>query len=82
MSPDGLQHQCAAVTPWWLGGGLAAIAEGGEQHRYRGTIEWVRRGAQMQNISIPLPAVAKSKGVEVGGGGGGYCGREWKQNLV
>jgi hypothetical protein len=53
------------------GGGLAAIAEGGERRRYHGTIEWVRRGGRMLNFSIPPRAVAENDGVEVGGGGGG-----------
>ncbi len=50
-------------------GGLAAIAEGRERRWYRGMIEWVRRGARMQNFSIPPRAVAKNDGVKVGGGG-------------
>ncbi len=51
-----------------VGGGLAAIAEGGGRRRYHGTIEWVRRGARMRNFSIPPHAVAENDGVEVVGG--------------
>jgi hypothetical protein len=65
-----------------VGGGLAAIAEGREQRRYRRTLGEVGGRAQMQNFSIPPRAIAKNDGVEVGGGGGDYCGRELKRNLV
>jgi hypothetical protein len=54
-----------------VGGGLAAIAEGGEQRRYRGTLGEVRGRARMRNFSIPPRAIAENDGVKVGGGGGG-----------
>ncbi len=64
------------VVVW---GGLAAVGEGGERRRYRGTVDGVGGEARTQKINGPLCAVAKIDGVKVGGGGGGYCnngGRE------
>jgi hypothetical protein len=53
-----------------VGGGLAAIAEGGEQRRYRGTLGEVGGRGRMQNFTVPGCPVAENDGVEVGGGGG------------
>ncbi len=53
-----------------VGGGLVAIAEGGERRWYHGTLGEGGGMARMQNFSIPQHAIAKNNGVEVGGGGG------------
>jgi hypothetical protein len=50
---------------------LAAIAEDGEQRRYRRTLGEVRGRARMQKFSIPPRAIAENNGIKVGGGGGG-----------
>jgi hypothetical protein len=52
-----------------VGGGLAAIAEGWERRRYRGTLGEVGGEARMRNFSIPPRAIAENDGVEVRGGG-------------
>ncbi len=53
-----------------VGGGLAAIAEGGEPCRYCRTLGEVGGRGRMQNFTVPRRPAAENDGVEVGGGGG------------
>ncbi len=68
-----------------VGGGLAAIAEGGELCRYCGTLGEVGGRGRLQNFTVPGRLVAENNGVEVGGGGGiivGGSGNGTSCNIV